>query len=124
MSKFEIKPAFPEMPEVKEAMNNRDYNHAYRCLQNFYAMVCQTAIAPGAEHYTTALRQLTFVPFGGPNHWNRVTELIIREIEKTDASNVGRSLYEDLELDWKLSGLNREEYLRGDIEIVCSRCGR
>ena len=124
MSKFEIKPAFPDTLEVEGAMSRRDYNYAFRCLQNFYALASQGGVSPAADTYTPTLRRLTFVPFGGPNNWNRVTELIMREIEKADAKHAGRILFEDLELDWKLSGLNREEYLNGEVEIVCSRCGR
>ena len=110
--------------EVEGAMTRRDYNHAFRCLQNFFALVSDGSISPAADTYTPALRRLTFVPFGGPNNWNRVTELVLREIEKADARQLGTPLFEDLEMDWKLSGLNREEYLYGDVEIVCSRCGR
>ena len=121
---FKIKREFIDLLEVEEAMNFGNYNHVWRCLQNFYALVSKAVVFPSPGTYTARLRSLTFIPFGGPKNWNRVTELMFREIERADAAHSGRSLHEVLGTDWKLSGLDREVYLHGNIEIICSRCGR
>ena len=121
---FKIKPDFPDLLEVEGAMNVGDYNHVWKCLQNFYALVFQAVVSPAATDVCAQLRLLTFRPFGGPRNWNRVSELMFREIERADAGHLGVPLHEALDKDWELSGLDREEYLHANVEIVCSRCGR
>ena len=124
MSEFEIKPTLIDIDEIKGAMGLGNFNHAWRCLQNFYAILQHSVTSPDITHYTGRLRRITFAPYGGPNLWNRKTELMFREMEKVQAEHLHQVLHEDLDAEWVLSGLDREEHLHGNIEIVCSRCGR
>lgn len=121
---FPIKPDFPSISLVRTGVREGDLNNVWRILQNFLALVEQAPISPQAHQYTLQLRDATFIPFGGPNLWNRRTELILREIEAADAAHTGLTMHENLEVEWAKSGLNREENLYGDVEIVCTRCGR
>jgi hypothetical protein len=62
-----------------------------------------------------AVRSLTFIPFGGPNLWNRMATLLIKEIEVANERHFGRDLATEarLEKEWQLSGQSREAILSG-----------
>jgi hypothetical protein len=121
---FPIKADIPEQMEVSARMRAGDLNGVFRIIQNFYALVKKAAVSPGGHIYLTWLRKITFIPFGGPNLWNRKTELMFREIERAEAKHYNEDLHPNLEVEWKSSGLEREVHLHGNIEIICSRCGR
>lgn len=120
---FKIKPSWPEKHAIESNMARKEYNAVYRELQNFYALVDKAA-ATGIGPVIHFIRKATFVEFGGPNLWNRRTELLIREIEQRNAEWFDEEMYLDLDTQWQLSGLDREEHLFSDVEIICSRCGR
>lgn len=124
MTRFEIKPKFIDFDEIKGAMGLGYFNHAWKCLQDFYALLKHSVTSPDITYYTGRLRRITFVPYGGPNSWNRKTELMFREMEKIQAEHLHQTLHEALDNEWELSGLKREEYLHGNVEFTCSRCGR
>jgi len=73
------------------------------------------------EHNATVLdygqlRTAVFLPFGGPGLWNRLTYLLIKEIEVANERNFGNELDAEgrLPREWALSGYTRSAVLGGE----------
>lgn len=111
-----MKPKFLSAHEIGPLVKAGSYRLVWYSLLSLYHFVVQNAAVLHYDLY----RRATFVPFGGPQLWNRLTSLLIKEIEIANERHFGKHLdAEDrMGMEWQLSGYTREAILDGQRSFL------